>query len=135
MIIAVDFDGILAGNGSEFPKIGLTNYAMVKLIQDLIENKHEVILWTTRNGEELQAALDWCKAYKLNFCSINSPAPSNAAAYEGAYPTQSRKVYADIYLDDHNPTYMVNYRKFGQVYAIHSMIQQVKEILSWEEEN
>ena len=63
---------------------------------------HEVVLWTTRNGDELEAAIKWCKDLKLNFCSVNEPAPSNEKEYRDKYSTQSRKIYADIYIDDHN---------------------------------
>lgn len=100
MIIAVDFDGILCEN--KFPEIGKPYYKMIALIRELIDNGHEVVLWTTRNGEELTAAVDWCGDYGLHFCNVNGPAPSNEAEYKDKYPTPSRKIYADIYIDDHN---------------------------------
>lgn len=99
MIIAVDFDGVLCENA--FPEIGRPNFRIVNLIRELSE-KHEVILWTTRNGEELTAAVDWCGERGLHFCNVNGPAPSNEEEYRNKYPTQSRKIYADIYIDDHN---------------------------------
>lgn len=100
MIIAVDFDGILCEN--KFPEIGKPHYKMIALIRELIDNGHEVVLWTTRNGEELTAAVDWCGDYGLHFSNVNGPAPSNAAEYADRYDTESRKIYADIYIDDHN---------------------------------
>ena len=100
MIIAVDFDGILCEN--DFPNIGKPNYYIISLVRQLIDRGHEVILWTTRNGEELTAAVDWCADYGLHFCNVNGPAPSNEKEYKEKYPTQSRKIYADIYVDDHN---------------------------------
>ena len=100
MIIAVDFDGVLCKNA--FPSIGKPNYAVISMIQQLVDNGHEVVLWTVRNGAELEAALEWCEKYGLHFCSVNAPAPSNAAEYKDKYPTESRKIYADIYIDDHN---------------------------------
>ena len=100
MIIAVDFDGILCDN--KFPKIGSPNYSVISLVSQLIDDGHEVVLWTTRNGEELTAAIDWCGEHGLHFCNVNGPAPSNEKEYEGVYPTPSRKIYADVYIDDHN---------------------------------
>lgn len=135
MIIAVDFDGIIAGDGTEFPKIGNANYSMVSLVRDLIDAGHEVVLWTSRTGPALEVALNWCSAYRLFFSAVNDNAPSNKAKYEATYPEGTRKVSADIYLDDHDPTYIVECRKYGQLYAIHNMVKRVKEILSWEEEN
>ncbi len=96
----MDFDGILCQD--KFPEIGPPNYGIIGLVADLIREGHEVILWTTRNGEELTAAVDWCAKYGLHFCNVNGPAPSNEAMYRDKYPTPSRKVYADIYIDDHN---------------------------------
>lgn len=100
MIIAVDFDGILCEN--KFPEIGSPNYEVISLVRQLVADGHEVVLWTTRNGKELDAAIKWCEGHKLKFCSINEPAPSNEEKYRNVYPTQSRKIYADIYIDDHN---------------------------------
>lgn len=100
MIIAVDFDGVLCRN--EFPQIGKPNYEVISLVRQMIDIGNEVILWTTRNGDELEQAVAWCEDYGLHFCAVNAPAPSNEEEYRDKYPVQSRKVYADIYIDDHN---------------------------------
>lgn len=100
MIIAVDFDGVLCEN--RFPEIGPPNYEVVSAIRELMDKGHEVILWTSRNGQELDNAVKWCHDRGLHFCAINEPAPSNHEYYKDKYPTPSRKVYADIYIDDHN---------------------------------
>lgn len=100
MIIAVDFDGILCENS--FPDIGEPNYEIISLVRQMIDKGHEVILWTVRNGKELERAVSWCNDYGLHFCSVNAPAPSNSKIYDGVYPTESRKIFADIYIDDHN---------------------------------
>lgn len=103
MIIAVDFDGILCKNS--FPHIGEPNYNVISLIRQLIDKGHEVVLWTVRNGKELENAVAWCNDYGLHFCAVNDQAPSNKAEYAGKYETESRKVYADYYIDDHNLEY------------------------------
>lgn len=100
MIIAVDFDGVLCKN--KFPEIGEPNYEIISAIRELIDIGHEVVLWTTRNGDELTSAVDWCGDRGLHFCNVNGPAPSNEKEYRDKYPTQSRKIYADVYVDDHN---------------------------------
>lgn len=100
MIIAVDFDGVLCEN--KFPEIGPPCYDVISSIRELMDMGHEVVLWTTRNGEELTAAVNWCKDRGLHFCAVNGPAPSNEKEYRDKYPTQSRKIYADVYIDDHN---------------------------------
>lgn len=115
MIIAVDFDGILCEN--KFPEIGKPNYDMISLIRQLIDDGHEVILWTSRADEELNKAVRWCCDYGLRFCAVNENAPSNIEQYASKYPRGTRKVYADIYIDDHNLMYdktkVTNYLKKG----------------------
>lgn len=100
MIIAVDFDGILCQN--QFPEIGPPNYPVVSAMRELMDSGHEVVLWTSRNGAELEAAVKWCDDRGLRFCAVNEPAPSNEEKYRDVYPTPTRKIYADIYIDDHN---------------------------------
>ncbi len=104
MIIAVDFDGVLCED--KFPGIGPPNYEIISLVREMIDIGHEVVLWTTRNGAELQAAVDWCSDRGLHFCNVNGPAPSNEAEYKDKYSTPSRKIYANVYIDDHNIEYV-----------------------------
>ena len=108
MIVAVDFDGVLCK--SEFPNIGPPNYEIISLVRELIDAGHEVVLWTARNGNELSDAITWCEDRGLHFCAVNKPAPSNSAEYADKYPSPSRKIYADIYIDDHNLEYVFNSR-------------------------
>lgn len=100
MIIAVDFDGVLCVN--KFPEIGKPNYEIISLVKQLIDQEHEVILWTSRVDNELVSAVRWCEDYGLKFCAVNDNAPSNKAKYLNKYPNGTRKVYADVYIDDHN---------------------------------
>ena len=103
MIIAVDFDGILCEN--EFPAIGRPRYENIMLVRELIDAGHEVILWTSRADNELNEAVTWCNDYGLRFAAVNENAPSNIEAYKDKYPNGTRKVYADVYIDDHNLEY------------------------------
>ena len=100
MIIAVDFDGILCEN--EFPEIGEPNYKMISFVRELIDEGHEVILWTSRADARLVEAVEWCKDRGLHFCAVNENAPSNREQYEKEHPAGTRKVYADVYMDDHD---------------------------------
>ena len=130
MIIAVDFDGILCEN--KFPAIGEPDYDMISLIRQLIDKGHEVILWTSRTGEELIAAIDWCGDRGLHFTEVNENAPSNRRQYEHKYPQGTRKVYADIYIDDHNLEYVAEHDKIkAKSYLIECLMKGVKR---WETE-
>ena len=96
MIVAVDFDGILCEN--KYPDIGEPNYKMISYVQRMIDDGHDVILWTSRIDDRLEEAVEWCKNYGLHFTTINNNVKRNI----DQYGTNSRKVFADIYIDDHN---------------------------------
>lgn len=106
MIIAVDFDGVLCDH--QFPNIGAPKYEVISLVRQLIDLKQEVVLWTSRTDAELQNAVDWCDNYGLHFCAVNENAPSNIAKYREKYPNGTRKVFADVYVDDHSLGYVTN---------------------------
>ena len=131
MIIAVDFDGVLCENA--FPEIGKPKYEIISCIQQLIDKGHEVILWTTRNGEELNRAVDWCGYYGLHFNNINGPATSNEAEYKNKYLVQSRKVYADIYIDDHNLEYVMSSDRVTTPH-MHMLTKLKRGIQTWKTE-
>lgn len=90
MIIAVDFDGtIKLPNGS----------ANVPLLERLIceqKNGNVVILWTCREGERLKEALQFCLKHGLAPNYINKNAPQSIVRMRH----DSRKIYADVYIDD-----------------------------------
>lgn len=93
MIIAVDFDGCLARrkNGKLEPNM--------PLIQHLKRNQAAgitVILWTCREGKSLREALAFLREHGFmpNFVNRNSPEGLKRLGHD------SRKVFADVYLDD-----------------------------------
>lgn len=136
MIIAVDFDGIIAEDNVPFPGIGDINYQMVKLIQNLEEDGHEIVLWTSRTGPALSSALTQCYYLGLKFDAINDNAPSNKAMYSATYPEGTRKVCADLYIDDHNPEFILERNRHGYQTAMYNLAKRVKEIVElWKKEN
>lgn len=125
MIIAVDFDGVLCEN--KFPDIGKPAYEVISLVREMMDAGHEVILWTSRNGQELENAVKWCHDRGLHFCAVNGPAPSNAEAYEGMYEVPTRKVYADVYIDDHNLEFVYN---DGRSISTQNMIKCIRRLIN-----
>lgn len=115
MIIAVDFDGVLCED--KFPAIGMERPRMIDAVRRLIRAGHEVILWTSRVDRRLEEALKWCDERGLDFCAVNENAPSNRAQYEREYPNGTRKVYADVYIDDHSLEWLSWNRQYGMVGA------------------
>ncbi len=96
MIIAVDFDGTIVTH--EYPKIGKEiPFAIetLKRLQD--EFQHQIILWTVREGKELEEAIEFCKMRGLEFYAVNKNYPEEGDDY-----AESRKIRADLYIDDRN---------------------------------
>jgi hypothetical protein len=95
MRIAVDFDGTIVEH--KYPKIGKTNLFAFETLRELQKNGHKIILWTYRSGAYLEEALKFCKDNGLEFYAVNANYP------EEKYTTEiSRKIDADVYIDDRN---------------------------------
>ena len=90
-IVAVDFDGTLS-LGSQYPNIGRFNTHLYEALMKLRSIGWSIVLWTCREGKELKEAVEWCANNGLEFDAINEN-PSHA-------PFKSRKVVADMYIDD-----------------------------------
>jgi len=95
MIIAVDFDGTIVEH--EYPKIGRLIPFAIETLKKLQDDKHQLILWTVREGGLLQDAVDYCEKKGLRFYAANKNFPEE----DPASPA-SRKVNADLFIDDRN---------------------------------
>ena len=95
-ILATDFDGTLCT--SAWPDIGQPRQLVINYVLKRQAEGWAVILWTNRNGELLQKAVDWCAEKGLYFDAINENMPESIQRFG----TDCRKVYADEYLDDRN---------------------------------
>ena len=93
MIYAVDFDGCLCRNA--YPDIGEPNVRLIRDLMRLRQKGNYIILWTCREGEKLDDAVQWCGRFGLVFDAVNDNLPMIIQAYG-----DSRKVYADYYIDD-----------------------------------
>jgi len=97
MTIAVDFDGTLVTH--EYPRIGRPIPFAIEALKKLQqEDHHQIILWTVREGELLQEAIDYCKQKGFEFYAINSNYPEEAMVSK----TAPRKITADLFIDDRN---------------------------------
>ena len=137
MIIAIDFDGVLCED--MFPDIGCPDYEVTSLVRQLIDAGQEVILWTSRTGDRLTEAVEWCEDRGLHFCAVNENAPSNRARYEAEYPTPSPKVYADVYVEDHDLLYQGMDLLYHEGKPVHcgrdSVVRELKRLLTIIEED
>lgn len=90
-IIAVDFDGTLVKH--EYPLIGEAVPDAIRVMKKLNERGHKIILFTMRSGEPLKQAVLWCFNQGIAIDWVND----NPTQYAW---TKSRKVYANVYIDD-----------------------------------
>lgn len=95
LTIAVDFDGTIVED--EFPKIGKPIIFAFETLIKLQEKGHRLILWTYRYGKQLDEAVAFCKEHNVEFYAVNKSFPE-----EEFNPKYSRKINADLFIDDRN---------------------------------
>lgn len=96
MTIAVDFDGTIVRH--KYPEIGEEIPFAVRTLKMLIAEHHKVVLWTVREGELLDEAVEWCRTRGLEFYALNKDYPEENSENEH----YTRKSKADIFIDDRN---------------------------------
>ena len=102
-IVAVDFDGTLVED--KFPEIGRPRVNMIQAVKQLQAAGVRVVLWTCRDHDSLKTAVDWCKEkHGLIFDAVNE----NVAEVQQMFNNDTRKVYADLYIDDKASSFMSN---------------------------
>jgi hypothetical protein len=107
--IAVDFDGTIVEH--KYPEIGKEIMFAFKTLRALQEQGHQLILWTYRSGQELYDAVEYCRRNGLEFYAINSSYPEEE--FDEDY--DSRKIDADIFIDDRN---IGGLPPWGEIYQI-----------------
>ena len=117
--IAVDFDGTIVTH--EYPKIGREIPFAIETLKMLIRDQHRLILWSVREGELLQEAVDWCKERGVEFWAVNKDYPEESYENNNHF---SRKLKADYFIDDRN---IGGLPDWGQIY------QMVHDNLSWQD--
>ena len=91
---AIDFDGTLCKNA--WPEIGEPNVAMIEYAKALRKIGHKIILWTCREGANLEMAVSWCAEQGIIFDAVNDNLEENKEYFGG----NSRKIVAHFYIDD-----------------------------------
>lgn len=95
-IIAVDFDGTLDVK-DVFPDFSKPNMWLINLLKCMKRDENaELILWTCREDDVLDDAINWCHDFGLTFDAINANVPEIVRRYG----KNGRKPAADIYIDE-----------------------------------
>jgi hypothetical protein len=108
LTLAIDFDGTIVEDA--YPKIGKPNLFAFETLKKLQQDGHRLILWTYRYGKTLQNAVDFCKKNGLEFYAINCSFPN-----EDYDSKKSRKINADLFIDDRN---IGGFYGWGEIYQL-----------------
>lgn len=96
-VYAVDFDGTLNLSG-KYPELGKPNTGLFEILTKQRAAGDKVILWTCREGQLLDDAVEYCRKYGLEFDAVNDNIQEN----KDRWGNNTRKVFADFYIDDRN---------------------------------
>lgn len=122
MTIAVDFDGTIVEH--RYPEIGKEIPFATATLKQLIQDRHRLILWSVREGELLDEAVEWCRKRGVEFWAVNRDYPEeNGAESNNHY---SRKLKADIWIDDRNVGGLPDW---GTIYQIINEGKTYRQIL------
>lgn len=105
MTIAVDFDGTIVVD--EYPKIGKLQSGAKDTLQRLHKEGHKIIIWTCRSGELLVEAVNYLLNQQIPFDQVNDNLKENIEQYGG----NSRKICADVYIDDRNMLEQIDWER------------------------
>ena len=108
MILAIDFDGTIVEH--RYPEIGRVRPFAFETLKALQKKNHRLILWSHRAGKELDAAVQFCRENGLEFYAVNKNYPEEKWSEK-----DSRKILADIYIDDRN---LGGLPSWGEIYRM-----------------
>jgi hydroxymethylpyrimidine pyrophosphatase-like HAD family hydrolase len=106
--IAVDFDGTIVED--RYPSIGKPMTFAFETLQLLKKDGHRLILWTYREGKELQDAVEFCLNNGIEFYAVNKN-----YAEEIFNEKTPRKLNVDIFIDDRN---IGGFLGWGKIYQL-----------------
>jgi len=95
-VIAIDFDGTLWE--TDWPRLVHPILPVIEMAKARKAAGDKLILWTCREGAELDAAVEACREYGLEFDAVNDNLPE----LKEQWGNNPRKVAADEYWDDKN---------------------------------
>lgn len=98
MTIAIDFDGTVVEH--RYPEIGREIPFATETLKMLIADHHKLILWSVREGELLDEAVNWCRERGVEFYAVNRDYPEENGTENNNH--FSRKLKVDMFIDDRN---------------------------------
>lgn len=93
-IISIDYDDTIVY--ANYPEVGIIKPFAALVINQLYSEGHTIIINTCRSGEHQKMAEEYLQKCGVMFHHINENHPENIAMYD----SDSRKIFADVYIDD-----------------------------------
>lgn len=125
-LIAVDFDGTIVED--KYPSIGKPMMFAFETLKKLQSDGHRLILWTYRHGGRLREAVEFCRKQGVEFYAVNR----SFAEEEFDVKTASRKINADIFIDDRN---IGGFQGWGEIYQMISGAKDTSELKKQRKKN
>jgi hypothetical protein len=109
--VAVDFDETLTLKTADkkYPEIGEETPNAFKALRTIKSLGYKLILYTNREGQQLEDALAWCRERNFEFDGVNNN-------FDQLSWSSSRKVFAHVYIDDCG--FGIPKRRFGDKIGI-----------------
>lgn len=121
MTIAVDFDGTIVTD--RYPGIGEEIPFATDTLKMLTNDRHRLILWSVREGELLDEAVEWCRERGVEFWAVNRDYPEETISNNQHF---SRKLKADLFIDDRS---LGGLPDWGQIYHMVSQGKTWRDML------
>ncbi len=106
LTLAVDFDGTIVSHA--YPNIGEPIKNAKDVMERLIKRGHKIVIWTARNGKDLEKVKTWLMQNNYPFECINKNIIN--APYR-PWP----KIYADLVIDDRNIGGLLDWLEIEQI--------------------
>lgn len=116
-IITIDFDGTCVRH--EFPLTGETLPNVVKVLKDLTNNGHKLILWTVHGSDYIDEAINWFKDNNIKLYGVNMTPGQSVWS-------DSPKAVSNLYIgDDALGTPLVYPKDGGRPYVDWGLAEQL----------
>jgi len=124
LVIAIDFDGTIVEH--RYPFIGRVRPFAFETMEALQIKGHRLILWSHRAGKKLNEAVKFCSSHGIEFYAVNKNYPE-----EVWDENDSRKILADIYIDDRNVGGILPWGEIFKIICPEEDVKVLQEAKSW----
>lgn len=124
LVVAIDFDGTIVEH--RYPFIGRVRPFAFETMEALQMKGHRLILWSHRTGNKLEEAVKFCRSHGIEFYAVNKNFPE-----EVWDQNDSRKILADIYIDNQNVGGIPSWGEIYKIICPEEVVETVKVKSSW----